>query len=104
MPELQVFAVEHNCRLFVTGDTKQHHSVQWGDGFRILERSGVTMQAVLTKIHRQGIPELREAIEALSYPLRKSASTLFLKGLVAEISDAALWRPIRILVKNTQIP
>jgi hypothetical protein len=32
----------------------------------ILERSGVIAQAVLTKIHRQRIPELRAAIEDLS--------------------------------------
>ena len=40
MLELQEFAVENDCRLIVTGDTKQHHSVQWGDALRILERSG----------------------------------------------------------------
>jgi conjugative relaxase-like TrwC/TraI family protein len=66
MLELQEFAIEHSCRLIVTGDTKQHHSVQWGDALRILERSGVIAQATLTKIHRQRIPELRAAIEDLS--------------------------------------
>jgi hypothetical protein len=66
MLKLQEFAVEHNCRLVVTGDTKQHHSVQRGDALRILERSGAIAQATLTKIYRQQIPELREAIEDLS--------------------------------------
>jgi len=66
MLELQEFAVEHNCRLVLTGDTKQHHSVQRGDALRILERSGVIVQAVLAKIHRQRIPELCEAIRDLS--------------------------------------
>ena len=66
MLKLQEFAIEHNCRLVVTGDTKQHHSVQWGDALRILERSGVIAQAELTKIYRQRIPELRAAIEDLS--------------------------------------
>src|SRR6201995_4171824 len=66
MLELQEFAVEHHCRLVHTGDTKQHHSVQWGDALRILERSGVIAQAELTKIHSQRIPELRAAIEDLS--------------------------------------
>ena len=66
MLELQEFAVEHNYRLVLTGDTKQHHSVQWGDALRILERSGVIAQAELTKIYRQRIPELRAAIEDLS--------------------------------------
>jgi hypothetical protein len=41
MLELQEFAIEHDCRVIVTGDTKQHHSVPWGDALRILERSGV---------------------------------------------------------------
>src|SRR3984893_3964762 len=66
MLKLQEFAIEHSCRLIVTGDTKQHHSVQWGDALRILEQSGVIAQAELTKIHRQRIPELRAAIEDLS--------------------------------------
>ena len=66
MLELEEFAVEHNCRLVLTGDTKQHHSVQWGDALRILERSGAIAQAVQTKIYRQRIPELREAIGDLS--------------------------------------
>ena len=37
-----------------------------GDALRILERSGAIAQAVLTKINRQQIPELRAAIEDLS--------------------------------------
>jgi hypothetical protein len=44
MLELKEFAVEHDCRLVLTGDTKQHHSVQWGDALRILERSGLIAQ------------------------------------------------------------
>jgi ATP-dependent exoDNAse (exonuclease V) alpha subunit len=66
MLELEEFAIEHDCRLVVTGDTKQHHSVQRGDALRILERSGAIAQAALTKIYRQQIPGLREAIEDLS--------------------------------------
>jgi hypothetical protein len=45
MLKIQEFAVEHNCRLVVTGDTKQHHSVQWGDALRILERSWHELEA-----------------------------------------------------------
>jgi AAA domain len=66
MLELEEFPLKRNCRLIVTGDTKQHHSVERGDALRILERSGVIAQAALTKIYRQRIPELREAIEDLS--------------------------------------
>jgi AAA domain len=66
MLELQESALHHNCRLILTGDTKQHHSVQWGDALRILERSGAIAQAALTKIYRQKLPGLREAVEDLS--------------------------------------
>jgi hypothetical protein len=75
MLELQGFAVEHNCRLVLTGDTKQHHSVQRGDALRILERWGVIAQALLTKIYRQGISELREAIGDLSKGGQEKGST-----------------------------
>ena len=66
MPELQGFAVEHNCRPFVTGNTKQHQSVRWSDALRNLERSGAIARVALAKIYRQKIPELREAIRGLS--------------------------------------
>jgi ATP-dependent exoDNAse (exonuclease V) alpha subunit len=90
MLELQEFAVEHDCRLVVTGDSKQHHSVQWGDALRILERSGAIGQAVLTKIYRQGIPELREAIEDLSSGrTAKGFDKLDKFGVIQEITDNA---------------
>ena len=90
MLKLQEFAIEHNCRLVVTGDTKQHHSVQWGDALRILERSGVIAQAELTKIHRQGIPELRAAIEDLSKGRTEEGFDKLDKfGAIQEIADAA---------------
>jgi conjugative relaxase-like TrwC/TraI family protein len=90
MLELQEFAVEHDCRLIVTGDSKQHHSVQWGDALRILERSGAIGQAVLTKIYRQRIPELREAIEDLSNGrTAKGFDKLDKFGVIQEIIDNA---------------
>jgi AAA domain len=96
MLKLQEFAIEHNCRLIVTGDTKQHHSVQWGDALRILERSGVIAQAELTKIHRQRIPELRAAIEDLSKGRTAEGFDKLDKfGAIQEIADAAdtAWQP-----------
>jgi ATP-dependent exoDNAse (exonuclease V) alpha subunit len=90
MLELEEFAVEQNCRLVVTGDTKQHHSVQRGDALRILERSGAVAQATLTKIHRQRIPELRAAIEDLSKGRTTEGFDKLDKfGAIQEIPDAA---------------
>jgi hypothetical protein len=54
--EIEEFAVEHDCRLVVTGDTKQHHGVQGGNALRILERSGAITQAELTEIYRRHKP------------------------------------------------
>jgi thymidine kinase len=90
MLDLEEFAVEHDCRLVITGDTKQHHSVQWGDALRILERSGVIAQATLTKIHRQRIPGLRAAIEDLSKGRTAEGFDKLDKfGAIQEIADDA---------------
>jgi ATP-dependent exoDNAse (exonuclease V) alpha subunit len=90
MLELQELALQHNCRLIATGDTKQHHSVQWGDALRILERSGVIAQPALTKIYRQRIPELREAIEDLSKGRTAEGFDKLDKfGAIQEIADDA---------------
>jgi conjugative relaxase-like TrwC/TraI family protein len=88
MVGLQEFALQNGCRLIVTGDTKQHHSVQRGDALRILERSGVIAQAALTKIYRQRIPELREAIEDLSKGRTAEGFDKLVRfGVIQEIAD-----------------
>jgi hypothetical protein len=90
MLELQEFAIKHGCRLIVTGDSKQHHSVQWGDALRILGRAGVIAQAALTKIYRQRIPELRDAIEDLSKGRTAEGFDKLDKfGAIQEIADEA---------------
>ena len=60
------FAGANGCRLILGGDTRQHHGVERGDGLRIMERAGVIVQAALTKIFRQQIAQLREAIAELA--------------------------------------
>jgi hypothetical protein len=55
-----------------------------------LERSGVIAQAVLTKIYRQGIPELREAIGDLSKGRTGEGFDKLDKfGAIQEIADDA---------------
>jgi hypothetical protein len=60
------FAAKNDCRLILFGDTRQHHSVDRGDALRVLEDSGSIDQVALTKIFRQQVPALREAVEDLS--------------------------------------
>jgi conjugative relaxase-like TrwC/TraI family protein len=59
-------ALENHCRLILSGDTRQHHGVERGDALRILERSGLVEQAALTRIFRQQIAALREAVNDLA--------------------------------------
>ena len=60
------FAVQNDCRLILSGDTRQHHAVERGDAFRVMERAGAVAQAALTKIFRQQIAALRDAVYDLS--------------------------------------
>jgi conjugative relaxase-like TrwC/TraI family protein len=60
------FASENGCRLILSGDTRQHHSVERGDSVRVLENLGALKPAVLTKIFRQKIAALRDAIGELA--------------------------------------
>jgi len=60
------FASRNACRVILSGDTRQHHSVERGDALRVLERVGAVSQVVLTKIFRQLDPVQRAAIYDLS--------------------------------------
>jgi ATP-dependent exoDNAse (exonuclease V) alpha subunit len=66
MRQLLSFAAGNSCRVILSGDSRQHHSVERGDALRILEKSTAVESAELTKIFRQQIPALRAAIEDLS--------------------------------------
>jgi conjugative relaxase-like TrwC/TraI family protein len=66
MRHLVSFAVGNNCRVILSGDSRQHHSVERGDALRILEKTAAVASAALTQIFRQQIPALRAAIEDLS--------------------------------------
>lgn len=59
-------AKKHNARILLTGDTRQHNSVERGDAMRILEKYGQIQAATITKNHRQKSEKYREAVEALS--------------------------------------
>jgi ATP-dependent exoDNAse (exonuclease V) alpha subunit len=60
------FAVRNDCRLILSGDTRQHHAVERGDAMRLMERTGAVAHASLTKIFRQQIAALRDAVYDLS--------------------------------------
>jgi hypothetical protein len=90
MLQLQEFAIEHNRRLVVTGDTKQHHIVQWGDAKRIFERSGVIAQAELTKIHRQSLSRL---VAVALYGQGRYCFTISMSGIFQLLSKSDFCGP-----------
>jgi AAA domain len=53
MRQLVTFAAGNNCRVILSGDTRQHHSVERGDALRILEKSASIASAALNKIFRR---------------------------------------------------
>jgi len=84
------FASRNACRVILSGDTRQHHSVERGDALRVLERVGAVSQVVLTKIFRQLDPAQRAAIYDLSEgETDRGFDKLKDLGAIVEISDQA---------------
>jgi ATP-dependent exoDNAse (exonuclease V) alpha subunit len=84
------FASRNGCRVILSGDTRQHHSVERGDALRILERVGAVSQVVLTKIFRQLDPAQKAAIYDLSEgETDRGFDKLKDLGAIVEISDQA---------------
>src|SRR5262249_18036775 len=84
------FASDKGCRLLLCGDTRQHHGVERGDSVRVLENFGALKPAVLTKIFRQKIAALREAIGDLAKgKTLQGFDKLDQYGAVIEIEDQA---------------
>jgi conjugative relaxase-like TrwC/TraI family protein len=84
------FAAENECRLILCGDTRQHHGVERGDSLRVMEKAGVVAQAALTKIFRQQVPALRDAIQDLAQGRTESGfDKLDRFGAIQEIEDNA---------------
>ena len=72
------------------GYARQHHSVDRGDALRVLEDSGAIDQPALTRILRQQIPALREAIQDLSQGKTESGfDRLEAAGVIHEAEDGA---------------
>jgi len=59
-------AEEQNARILITGDIKQHASVERGDALRILQKFGGIKPASISKIQRQKNTDYRSAIKSLS--------------------------------------
>jgi conjugative relaxase-like TrwC/TraI family protein len=88
MNALVALALANGCRVILSGDSRQHHGVERGDALRILERSGLIEQAALTKIFRQQIAALRDAVNDLSAGRsERGFRRLEESGVIQEIED-----------------
>jgi ATP-dependent exoDNAse (exonuclease V) alpha subunit len=82
------FAAGNDCRLILSGDTRQHHAVERGDAMRLMERTGAVAHTALTKIFRQQIAALRDAVYDLSAGKTESGfSKLDAFGAIHEVED-----------------
>ena len=66
MLKLFEIAEDHDFRVILIGDDRQHSSVEAGDALRLLHQKGVVKPAVIRKIVRQRNPEMRAAIKDIS--------------------------------------
>jgi len=64
----RLFDVARNqeCRIILSGDYRQHASVEAGDSFRLLESEAGVRLAELKTIRRQKAPQYRKAVEEIS--------------------------------------
>jgi conjugative relaxase-like TrwC/TraI family protein len=65
MVEVLRIAKENDARVILSGDVRQHSSVERGDALRVLENQGVIKTAYIGSIQRQK-GEYKEAVESIS--------------------------------------
>lgn len=81
-------AKKQNARILLTGDVKQHSSVERGDALRIMEQFGGIKPAHISKIQRQKVGDYKQAVKALSNgKIEKGLTTLDQMGAIKESND-----------------
>ena len=82
------FARDSGTRLVVPGDVRQHHSVERGDWLRVMEQTGAICYAAITKIFRQQIAPLRDAVRDLSQgKIEEGLDKLEKFGAICQVED-----------------
>lgn len=88
MNGIVAIAKEQKARIILSGDTKQHNSVQRGDALRIIEKYGGIKSITVSKIQRQKNAEYKDAVKYLSDGLtEKGFKKLESIDAVHEIND-----------------
>ncbi|OLY95615.1 MobF family relaxase, partial [Cnuella takakiae] len=77
-----------NARIILTGDTKQHSSVERGDALRIIQQKADIAPITVSTIQRQKNEQYKEAVHHLSNAnTEKGFKKLNSSGAIYEISD-----------------
>lgn len=78
-------AKKQDARILLTGDVKQHGSVERGDALRIIQKFGGVKPAEISKIQRQKNMDYRSAIKSISNgDMKKGIKTLDEMGAIKE--------------------
>ncbi len=81
-------AKEQDARILLTGDIKQHGSVERGDSLRIIQKFGGVKPAVISKIQRQKNADYRSAVKSISAGnIEKGYNTLDQMGAIREADN-----------------
>ncbi|MFZ4751913.1 MAG: MobF family relaxase [Chitinophagaceae bacterium] len=83
-------AKEQNARIILSGDTRQHNSVQRGDALRIMETHAGIKPITVDKIQRQKNSDYKQAVKMLSEGyVDKGIKKLDGMGAINEITDGS---------------
>jgi ATP-dependent exoDNAse (exonuclease V) alpha subunit len=88
MSQLLQLGVKHNARIILSGDTKQHKSIEFGDSLRILEEKAKLQIVEVSKVVRQQNEAYKKAVEYLARGQTiKGYNALDKMGAIQEIPD-----------------
>lgn len=88
MNKVLAIAMQRNARVILTGDTKQHNSVERGDALRTLQKEAGITSIQVNKIQRQKNKAYKEAVQDLSKAdVEKGFKKLEKIGAIHEIAN-----------------
>lgn len=89
MNQVLAIAKEQNARVILSGDTRQHNSVERGDALRIIQKYSGIASITVDKIQRQKNSDYRQAVKFLSEAkIENGFKKLESIGAITEIADS----------------
>lgn len=89
MNKVLTIADAQSARVILSGDTRQHTSIERGDALRIIQQDGGIKPVTVSKIQRQKNMEYKEAVELLAHgAVEKGFRKLDRMGTIHELPDS----------------